>query len=52
MVGLKLGYSIADNLVLNTDYLPPVARGKLVNERQYRGGLARPRQLAEGRGRA
>ncbi len=28
--GLVLGYSIADNLILNTYYLPPVARGMVM----------------------
>ncbi|HEY90035.1 MAG TPA: ABC transporter ATP-binding protein [Thermoflexia bacterium] len=30
--GLVLGYSVADNLVLNTYYLPPVARGLVMQE--------------------
>ena len=30
--GLVLGYSIADNLVLNTYYLPPIARGIVMQE--------------------
>jgi general nucleoside transport system ATP-binding protein len=39
--GLVLGYSIADNLVLNTYYTPGFARGGLLDERAIRENAAR-----------
>ncbi|MFP4345327.1 MAG: ABC transporter ATP-binding protein [Anaerolineales bacterium] len=30
--GLVLGYSVADNLILNTYYLPPIARGPVMQQ--------------------